>query len=50
MRAEERVRREAIVCELVFEFEGGIVCERGARKKTLEVIDRVMAQGKRHRD
>ena len=35
MRAEERVRREVIECEcqLVFEFEGGIECERGAREK-----------------
>ena len=49
MRAEERVRREAIECELVFEFEGGIECERGAREKTLEVLDSVTAQRKRHK-
>ena len=48
MRAEERVRREAIECELVFEFEEGIGCERGAREKTLEVLDSVTAQRKRH--
>ena len=50
MRAEERVSREAIECEceLVFEFEGGIGCERGAREKTLEVLDSVTAQRKRH--
>ena len=34
MRAEERVRRKAIECELVFEFERGIECERGVREKT----------------
>ena len=34
MRAEERVRREAIECELVFEVsEGGIECERGFEGK-----------------
>ena len=51
MRAEERVRREAIECELVFEAsEGGIECERGFEgEKTLEVLDSVTAQGKRHR-
>ena len=37
MRAEERVRREAIECEceLVFEFEGGIEWERGFEGKRL---------------
>ena len=40
MRAEERVRREAIECEFV--FEGGIECKRGVRKKTLEVLDSVL--------
>ena len=49
MWAEERVRREAIECELVFQFQGGIECERGVRAKTLEVIDSVTAQRKRHR-
>ena len=49
MRAEERVRREAIECQLVFEFKGGIKCERDAREKTLEVLDSTMAQRKRHR-
>ena len=48
MRAKERVWREGIECELVFEFEGGIGCERGAREKTFEVPDNVTAQGKRH--
>ena len=33
MRAEERVRRDAIECEFVFECERGIEGERGARKK-----------------
>ena len=33
MPAKERVRCEAIECELVFEFEGGIECERGVREK-----------------
>ena len=32
MRAEEQVRHEAIECKLVFEFEGGIECEQGARE------------------
>ena len=48
MQAQEQVRREAIECELVFEFEGGIVRERGAREMTLEVFDSVKAQRKRH--
>ena len=48
VRAEEQVRREAIECELVFEFEGGIGCERGASEKTLEALDSVTAQRKRH--
>ena len=36
MRAAERVRREAIECELVFEFQGGIECERGFEGKRLQ--------------
>ena len=46
MRAEEQVRREAIKCKLLFEFEGGIGCERGAREMILEVLDSVTAQRK----
>ena len=46
MWVEERVRRDAIECKLVFECEGRIKGERGARKKTLEVLDSVTAQGK----
>ena len=46
MRAEERVWREAIECMFVFECEGRIKGERGARKKKLEVLDCVTAKGK----
>ena len=46
MRAEERVWREAIECVFVFECEASIDGKRGARKKTLEVLDCVTAQGK----
>ena len=36
MWAEEQVRREAIVCKLVFQVsEGGIECERGFERKRL---------------
>ena len=35
MRAEERVRREAIECELVFECERGVEGERGFKEKRL---------------
>ena len=37
MWAEERVRREATECKLVFEFEGGIKCERGLREETFTI-------------
>ena len=51
MRAKAGVRPEAIECEcyLLFEFKGGIGCQRGEREKTLEVLDSVTAQRKRHR-
>ena len=35
MRTEEQVRHEAIECELVFEFEGAIECERGFKGNRL---------------
>ena len=43
MRAEERVRREAIECEVVFKFESGIEFEPGARENPLEILDSEMA-------
>ena len=43
MWAAEPVRREAIECEVVFKFKGGIEFEPGARENPLEILDSEMA-------